>query len=59
VIYAKDIMNITGRKERTARRMLAEIRKAHSKKQSHFVTVEEFCNHTSIGEEKAYPFLLS
>jgi hypothetical protein len=27
VIYAKDISNITGRKERTARKMIAQIRK--------------------------------
>jgi hypothetical protein len=59
VIYAKDIMNITGRKERTARKLLSEIRKRNGKKPNDFVTVEEFCLFTGIREEKIYPFLQS
>ena len=31
VIYAKDIMNITGRKERAARKLLAKIKKKYDK----------------------------
>jgi hypothetical protein len=59
VIYTKDVMNITGRKERTARRLLSLIRKHYSKKQNDFITVEEFCQFTGLKEEKIYPFLLS
>jgi hypothetical protein len=59
VIYTKDVMNITGRKERTARKLLSEIRKQLNKKQTDFVTVEEFCVFTGLKEEKIYPFLLS
>jgi hypothetical protein len=59
VIYTKDVMNITGRKERTARKLLSEIRKQQGKKQTDFITVEEFCQYTGLREEKIYPFLLS
>jgi hypothetical protein len=31
VIYAKDIKNITGRKERAARKLIAKIRKKYKK----------------------------
>lgn len=59
VIYAKDVMNITGRKERTARKLLSQIRKRHQKKPTEFITVEEFCSYTGIKEEKIWPFLMS
>jgi hypothetical protein len=32
VIYANDITNITGKKERTARKILADIRRKYNKK---------------------------
>jgi len=57
VIYAKDVMNITGRKERTAWKMLAQIRKKYKKQKGQFITVEEFCNYTGINEEKVKDFL--
>jgi hypothetical protein len=59
VIYTKDVMNITGRKERTARKLLSDIRKQYQKKNTDFVTVEEFCHFTGLKEEKIYPFLLA
>lgn len=59
VIYAKDVMNITGRKERTARKLLSQIRKQHQKKPTDFITVEEFCQYTGLKEEKIWPFLMS
>jgi hypothetical protein len=59
VIYTKDVMNITGRKERTCRKLLSNIRKRHGKKRADFVTVGEFSQFTGIEEEKIYPFLLS
>ena len=57
VIYAKDVINITGRKERTARKLLAQIRKKYQKKQEEFITVYEFCEYTGIKEERVLPFL--
>ena len=50
VIYAKDVENITGRKERTARKILQSIRVKLGRQKSEFVTISEFCEHTGIGE---------
>jgi hypothetical protein len=57
VIYAKDIQNITGRKERTARRLLAQIRLRLNKHSHELVTVKEFCNYTGIAEEEVRQYL--
>ena len=51
VIYAKDVQNITGRKERTARYLLAQIRVHFGKKPTDYVTVKEFCEFTGLLEE--------
>jgi len=51
VIYAKDVMVITGKSERTARYMLQRIRERNGKKQGDFVTVEEFCAFTGLKVE--------
>jgi hypothetical protein len=59
VIYAKDITNITGRKERTARKLLSQIRIKYQKNKGEFITVGEFCKFTGIKEENVYPFLVS
>lgn len=58
VIYAKDVVNITGRKIRAARMLLSRIRKQNQKQQDAFVTVKEFCNYTGITEEEVRGFLL-
>jgi hypothetical protein len=58
VIYAKDIMNITGRKERAARKLLAQIRKKYQKKNGEFISIDEFCEFTGLKEEKVTAFLL-
>jgi len=50
VIYAKDVENITGRKERTARKILQSIREKLGKEKNGFVTIGEFCEHTGIKE---------
>jgi len=54
VIYAKDVMIITGRKERAARKLLAQIRKKYKKKKGQFITVMEFSEYTGIGEGCIY-----
>ncbi len=58
VIYAKDIMNITGRKERAARKLLARIRKKYNKKKGDFLTITEFCEYTGIDKELVKSFLI-
>lgn len=57
VIYAKDVINITGRKERSAWKLLAQIRKKYNKEKGQFVTIDEFCEYTGIKEERVKPFL--
>jgi hypothetical protein len=58
VIYAKDIMNITGRKERAARKLLAQIRRKYKKKKGDFLTMKEFCNFTGLEETEVKEFLI-
>jgi hypothetical protein len=58
VVYAKDIMNITGRRERAARKLLAQIRKAGGKTRGAFVSVEEFCTYTGLRPEHVAVFLV-
>jgi len=57
VIYAKDIMNITGRRERAARKLLAKIRKKYKKKRGEFISIDEFCEFTSLKKESVWEFL--
>lgn len=58
VIYARDIENITGRKERAARLLLQRIRKAFGKKAGQFVSVTEFCEYTGLNLEEVRSFLV-
>lgn len=58
VIYAKDIRNITGRSERSARKMLLQIRETNGKKRGDLVTVIGFCRFAGIDEELVTRFLL-
>lgn len=57
VIYAKDIMNITGKCERTARRIIAAIKKQTDKHATAFVSVDDFCQFTGLKEEYVAAFL--
>ncbi|MBC7934578.1 MAG: hypothetical protein H7Y86_04350 [Rhizobacter sp.] len=51
VIYAKDVENITGRKERTARKILQSIREKLGKERWEFISIKEFCEHTGLNED--------
>lgn len=59
VIYCQDIRNITGASERTARRLLARIRKQFNKQPGNLVTLKEFCQVTGIDEEYLKEYLAS
>jgi len=59
VIYAKDTMNITGRKERAARKLLAKIKKKYKKKKGEFISIDEFCEFTSLKKESVREFLFT
>ena len=58
VIYAKDIMNITGLHERAARALLAQIRKKYRKKKGEYVTIYEFCQFKGLKVEQVWPLLV-
>ena len=57
VIYPKDVENITGRRDRTARKLLQKIRQALGKQTHEFITIKEFCLFTGINEELVKDFL--
>ena len=58
VVYAKDVENITGRKERAARKILQKVRESFGKPRDGFVTVREFSLYTGIEEELIREFLI-
>jgi len=58
VIYPKDVCNITGRADSTARRLLARIRKKYKKKKGAFISLEEFCAFTGLKPEHVSKFLI-
>jgi hypothetical protein len=51
VVYGRDVQNITGLKERSARYVLQRVRLAYGKAQGEYVTIEEFCAFTGIDEK--------
>lgn len=57
VIYPKDVKNILGCSDSTARRLLARIRDAYNKKKGDYVTIDEFCTHTSLEREHVAKYL--
>lgn len=58
VIYPKDVENITGRKERAARKVLQKIKQAFGKDKDAFVTVQEFSLYTGIEEDIIKEYLV-
>lgn len=58
VVYAKDVENITGRRERAARKILQRIREKFGKSKDAFVTVREFSLYTGIDEDLVRDFLI-
>jgi predicted DNA-binding transcriptional regulator AlpA len=58
VIYIKDVENIIGKSEKTARRLLQKVRKQTGKTNEQFITVEEFCQVTGIPESVVRSFLV-
>lgn len=58
VIYPKDVMNITGCSNRTARRKLEKIRRHYNKSKDAYVSIEEFCAFVGLKEERVKQFLI-
>jgi hypothetical protein len=57
-IFVRDIMNITGYQERTARNLLYRIRKKLKKESRAFVTLYEFCTFTGLNPDQVLPYLV-
>ncbi|MBY0427006.1 MAG: hypothetical protein K2Q22_15330 [Cytophagales bacterium] len=57
-IYPKDVQNITGKKERTARKLISDIRESLGKRKNDLVTVEEFCAFTGLKPDQVNKFLI-
>ena len=57
IIYSSDIQNITGFKPETAQKLLTKIRRHLKKPRRAYVTIREFCQFTTIGEEFVREYL--
>ena len=57
-IYAKDVQNITGKKERTARKLLSDIRYRLGKQKKDLITISEFCDYTGLKIDQVQRFIL-
>jgi hypothetical protein len=57
VIYPKDIIRITGRSEKYARKLLAEIKIKLKKEPKQFISVDEFATYTGIERSVVQEFI--
>ena len=49
-IYPKDVQILTGKSERSARKIIAKLRLIYSKERHQLVTVKEFCDYIGLDE---------
>ena len=59
VIYSKDIELITGRSGRSARKMMAVIRRRLGKEKHQLISLGEFCSYTGLPEDEILKYLSS
>ena len=57
-IYPKDIQRITGKSYRQSIRLLQKIRMKLNKLENEFVSIEEFCQYTSLKIEHVLNFIV-
>ena len=57
-IYPKDIQRITGKSYRQSTRLLQKIRMKLNKLENEFVSIEEFCQYTSLKLEQVEPLII-
>lgn len=57
-IYPKDIQRITGKSYRQSLRLLNKIRRDLSKLENEFVSIEEFCQYTSLKYEQVMTLII-
>ncbi len=51
-IYNKDIQLITGKSERSCRKIIAQIRKLYNKQKHQSITIDEFCQYQGLNCEE-------
>ncbi len=56
-IYPKDVQRITGKSEKSSRKLLQRIKKELNKEPHQFITTKEFSNHTGIDIETVKTYL--
>lgn len=57
-IYPKDIQQITGKSYRQSIRMMQTIRKELNKLQNELLSIEEFCQYTSLNQEQVEQLII-
>jgi len=57
IIYPKDIEHITGKSGRSARRVMAAIRRTLGKEKHQYLSVHEFCKYTNPPEAEVLKHL--
>jgi hypothetical protein len=57
-IYPKDIQRITGKSYRQSIRVMQKIRTKFNKLENEYVSIEEFCQYTSLKIEQVQPLIL-
>ena len=57
-IYPKDIQRITGKSYRQSTRILQKLRIHFNKQQNELVSIEEFCQYTSLKYEQVLPLII-
>jgi cytochrome oxidase assembly protein ShyY1 len=58
IVYPKDVENITGLADRTARNVIQNVRKAFGKQKHQFITIREFCAYTGIDEDLVREYMV-
>ncbi|TAJ04868.1 hypothetical protein DMA11_23740 [Marinilabiliaceae bacterium JC017] len=56
-IYPKDVQRITGKSEKSGRRLLKKIREQLGKEDHQFITTEEFAEYTGIATQLIQRYL--
>ena len=57
-IYPKDIQRITGKSYRQSIKLLQKMRTNLNKLENEFVSIEEFCQYTSLKIEQVEPLII-
>jgi hypothetical protein len=57
-IYPKDVQRITGKSERSGRRLLQKIKEELGKQEHQFVTIEEFASYTGINSDLVHQYIV-